>query len=972
MLCVYPKGHGKGGIVYKRSADGGKTWSERLPTPASWATSREVPTIHRVVDAAGKKRLVLWSGLYPARLSVSEDDGANWSELKQVGDWGGIVVMGCQFERKTGAGHYMAMFHDDGRFFKGAGKTAKPPVFTLYSTTSTDGGLSWSDPKAIYQSSKVHLCEPGVVRSPDGKQLAVLLRENARRKNSHIIFSDDEGETWTEPREMPDSLNGDRHTAQYLPDGRLFISFRSRGPKEKREQTTFSGDWVAWVGTYEDLLAGRPGQYHLRLKDNKNAWDCAYPGVERLPDGTIVTTTYGHWDEGESPYILSVCLTAEELDELGRAAAAEKEAAAVIDQAIGQDAIGFWDSYDPRAEDLALESVQSWQDEHGRYQLLRYRLGDLSGSNRSASPVIAAYYGVPKTASAEAKVPGIVHIHGGGQRAHKGRVADWVKLGYACISVNWGGRVLEQPDTPNTDWDGLACGFERPGATGKDQQIHWNLVKGGPHTLHKEMHLLNSSWNLIAMSCRRALTVLEQQPEVDADRLGMEGHSMGGRSTVLSAIDPRVKAASPSVGGSGYLYQDLWGLPNSARRMRPEDGLHIYGRTVSAQAYWPRLTAPTLFLQASNDFNAPTELVLKAMGQRDSRMLAIAPHFNHRFTAETSAARFMWMETHLKGTFDFPKLSASRLVLDTADGVPELRVRIDRSAGLPVENVDIFYGTARDPRIRFLRRAKVEEVTPDIVRGACPVFDTKEPLFAFANITYKMPRPLPARPGKAETDLLTVSSAYQFILPAQLQAAKVKAQPVRERLIDDFSRGFEDWYQLNATNPHHWYYGTRKLVDPTWMGPKGGKLAITLETDAPDNHLAIGIEVNAWQSYTGRKKDVFHAIVSLPEAGSRQVVLAPGDFKNGQGGVLVDWDEATELSFMPARRLRDARASKTEWNGSPLVLKELRWQGGDMAPRPFPHEIRASKSGGARGFGSEFQQAIDDSVELEKKDEGKP
>ncbi|HJN88949.1 MAG TPA: sialidase family protein, partial [Verrucomicrobiota bacterium] len=42
LLIVYPKGHGKGGIVYKRSTDGGKTWGERLPTPASWATSREV------------------------------------------------------------------------------------------------------------------------------------------------------------------------------------------------------------------------------------------------------------------------------------------------------------------------------------------------------------------------------------------------------------------------------------------------------------------------------------------------------------------------------------------------------------------------------------------------------------------------------------------------------------------------------------------------------------------------------------------------------------------------------------------------------------------------------------------------------------------------------------------------------------------------------------------------------------------
>ncbi|MDG2222306.1 MAG: sialidase family protein, partial [Rubripirellula sp.] len=66
MLCVYPQGHGRGTIVYKRSNDGGLTWSKRLPTPASWGTSKEVPTLHRVIGPDGKKRIIMWSGLYPA------------------------------------------------------------------------------------------------------------------------------------------------------------------------------------------------------------------------------------------------------------------------------------------------------------------------------------------------------------------------------------------------------------------------------------------------------------------------------------------------------------------------------------------------------------------------------------------------------------------------------------------------------------------------------------------------------------------------------------------------------------------------------------------------------------------------------------------------------------------------------------------------------------------------------------------
>lgn len=307
IITVYPKGHGRGPIVMKRSEDGGLTWSDRLPVPENWATSLEVPTIYRVYDAEGKRRMIMFSGLYPIRMAVSEDDGTTWTPLEPIGDYGGIVAMGCLFPIKTGPGHYMTLFHDDGRFFTKDGK--RSPNFKLFKTVSTDGGLTWGSPEVIFESGDVHLCEPGVIRSPDGTQLAVLLRENRRRKNSHVIFSDDEGTTWTQPREVPASQTGDRHTAVYGPDGRLFISFR-----DTTLESPTKGDWVAWVGTYEDIARGREGQYRVRLKDNHKGADCAYPGVEILPDSTIVTTTYGHWTAEESPYILSVRLKLEELD----------------------------------------------------------------------------------------------------------------------------------------------------------------------------------------------------------------------------------------------------------------------------------------------------------------------------------------------------------------------------------------------------------------------------------------------------------------------------------------------------------------------------------------------------------------------------------------------------------------------------------------------------------------------------------
>ncbi len=305
ILAVYPKGHGRGAIVLKRSDDGGLTWSDRLPTPENWATSQETPTLHRVIDREGRKRLILFSGLYPIRMAVSEDDGRNWTALEPIGDFGGIVAM-ASVDRLAN-GDYMALFHDDGRFLRNEGKATR---FQVFKTLSQDGGLTWGQPTVIAEHPEAHLCEPGLIRSPDGRQIAVLLRENSRKFNSFVIFSDDEGRTWTEPRELPAALTGDRHVGKYAPDGRLFITFR-----DTTHVSPTRGDWVGWVGAYDDIVAGREGQYRIRLMDNTKGADCAYPGLEVLPDGTFVTTTYGHWTEGEPPYVVSVRLKLSELDE---------------------------------------------------------------------------------------------------------------------------------------------------------------------------------------------------------------------------------------------------------------------------------------------------------------------------------------------------------------------------------------------------------------------------------------------------------------------------------------------------------------------------------------------------------------------------------------------------------------------------------------------------------------------------------
>ncbi len=304
MICIYSKGPNKGPVIMRKSYDGGLTWSEKLATPKSWEKSDRSPTVYPLYDKDGKRRLVMFSGGYPPiSISISEDDGDSWSELEQIYEHRGHLMAGCTALKEKG--HYLATMH-----------YAFHNRMVLQTMKSVDGGATWGEKRDIYFSNIFHTCEAEVLRSPDGNEIALLIRENSRCYNSLIMFSSNEGETWTEPRLLPGSLTGDRHQAVYLPDGRILVEFRDMTPKEcpANRVSPTEGDWVGWVGTWEDLKNGYEGQYRIRFKDNYSVCDGACSDIEVLPDGTVVSIASGHWNSFGEPYLLSVRFKIEELD----------------------------------------------------------------------------------------------------------------------------------------------------------------------------------------------------------------------------------------------------------------------------------------------------------------------------------------------------------------------------------------------------------------------------------------------------------------------------------------------------------------------------------------------------------------------------------------------------------------------------------------------------------------------------------
>ena len=309
IFAVWCVNHGGKAGPMARSDDGGKTWT-RLDAslPPGFSKHENCPSIYRMADSQGKERLWVfsaWIGRFgvPMPSIMSEDGGKTWKEMPPLGEKFRCVMTFSSIVRlKDGA--YLGLYH------RGPDGKDRAPL-EVFQTLSKDGGFSWSEPRVVAKVDGKNPCEPFVFRSPDGGELCALLRENTHKGYSLMMFSQDEGATWSTPKDTPWGLTGDRHMGVQTKDGRLVIAFRDQAPESPTK-----GHFVAWVGTYSDIKQGKPGQYRIKLLHGHKLFDLGYPGVELLPDGTIVATTYlKYWNDARKHSVVSTRFTLAETDE---------------------------------------------------------------------------------------------------------------------------------------------------------------------------------------------------------------------------------------------------------------------------------------------------------------------------------------------------------------------------------------------------------------------------------------------------------------------------------------------------------------------------------------------------------------------------------------------------------------------------------------------------------------------------------
>jgi hypothetical protein len=489
-----------------------------------------------------------------------------------------------------------------------------------------------------------------------------------------------------------------------------------------------------------------------------------------------------------------------------------------------------------------------------------------------------------------------MHIHGGGQRADLSEVRLLVARGYAALSVNWGGREMEEakPGEANTEW-------------GAVDPTQWNTgnyssTLPGPKQFYEDHESpKNCNWYMLTLGCRRGLTFLEQQPEVDPQRLGIHGWSMGGNLTMyVAGSDSRVKAAAPGVGGSGWRWEPHPFIGGTAQLDTIKGDLEMWRRTLSFESYAPQIHCPILYRGGTNDFHGWMDDVYRtdALIKDQPVRYAFAPHLNHRITPEVAVAMPLWMDHFLKGGTALPETAATELILKTEDGIPTLSVL--PKAAWPVAQCDIYYSIDPDPRDRFWRSTDAVR-DGDRFTAKLPLQAAGAPLFAFANVYYTLPKPesmaeLPQFRNETIREVC-LSSEFRHATPEELSAAGVRITDQPSALIDDFAHGWRDWYQLNEGNRDHWQRWTHKITDPKWRGPDGAKLALTLKM-AETNRLGVVVLENQYRTYRGPRR-ILYCDREIPGAAGEQTVLFEvADFKDSENGSpLKSWSQLDLLGL---------------------------------------------------------------------------
>lgn len=184
----------------------------------------------------------------------------------------------------------------------------------------------------------------------------------------------------------------------------------------------------------------------------------------------------------------------------------------------------------------------------------------------------------------------------------------------------------------------------------------------GEHKWNFDAHTRYASGTMKAIWDNiRAVDLLQSLPEVDPERIGVIGHSLGGHNAMFTAVfEPRLKVIVSSCGFTSFVKDDM---PSWTGKVYMPRIAKVYGNDAKRMPFdFPEVVAsfaPRPFLACAatkdDDFDvsgvrdciAAARPVYALFDKQDS-LRSIYPESKHDFPAEAQKAAYEFIERHLK------------------------------------------------------------------------------------------------------------------------------------------------------------------------------------------------------------------------------------------------------------------------------------------------------------------------------------
>ena len=559
----------------------------------------------------------------------------------------------------------------------------------------------------------------------------------------------------------------------------------------------------------------------------------------------------------------------------------------------------LWAGYDPRTEPLEIVVAKSWQEGAIQIEQLSF-----TGETWEGVKVrVFAYRGAPMQGE---KLPGILHLHGGGQTASLAWVRYWAGRGCVCVSHDFCGSGPGRAPEMVTQWGSVPAYMADP--------------SGPKSSLHPTPRF--NAWYHWTLVARRALTLLEEHPQVAPERLGVFGVSVGGTLTwMVAGCDPRVRAAVPIYGVGQNTYTFPWQSPDDA----VDEDIRLTRAVIEPEGYASGVKCPLLFMNASNDHHGRLDFGMRTLAlATQSPMLreVYTPRSIHHIEPAEAQDLALWMDFHLKGTGPAWPESPKIEVRGTRGGagIPRIVVTVDRPG--EVATVTGFYGLNNPwPTSRFYRTAGASEIEGASYGCAAPIVSADDTIYAFANVVYRSGIHLSTRLIKA------AAKDFPDVRPTLRRTALIDAMdddrawfwwlagtdPLNQTALLQPWTGPHGEHGFTHAQPGAFSFATAALGDPQFKRDDDNALLVDVWAEALPPSLEVTVATTFFQpgqiNYKASPKP------GEPKAGWVMLRLPPSDFHDDKGAPLASWKDVDFLCF-----------TGTGAGEMRTVFKNLRWE----------------------------------------------